>query len=182
MAQQTIVDGRAPPTDTATDSTAPPVGGEPTGAAHPLAVRAAVWLMLAGALATMVAFLAWIPSADGVRAQAQDTAGRFAEMAGRVAVVAFWTGIVLTGVVMIGSWLWLARASGRGRSWARTAAVTLVGVFSGFMVLSAFGVATLELGTIGAWAALIAWIAGLAAVALLFSEDATAYYAGARKN
>lgn len=179
MTQGTIVPGRAPPTDTETASTTPPAPQEPTGLTPPSSVRLAVWSMVAGALATLVAFLAWIPSTGGVRTLARDGAGEYAEVAGRVAIIGFWTAIAVTGVILVATWLWMARANSRGHVWARTAATVLVTVFSGFMILSAFGVADLALGSLGAWAAIVAWIAGLASVALLYRWDAVVFYARA---
>src|ERR1043165_9033576 len=158
MTQETLVKGRAPPADLKA----------PAGSAQPFSIRAAVWLMLTGSLATMVAVLYRSPSADTVRDQARDAAGGFGEIAGRIAVAGFWAAVVLTGVAAVGAWLWMARANGLGRPWARTASAVLASVLSVFMILSAFGATSLELWTGGAWAALIAWLAGLTAVVLLY--------------
>ena len=86
--------------------------------------------------------------------------------------VGFW---LLSAPIGAGLWLLLAWANGRGYSWARPA---FVAFFCALTVLPLFGLGRDALPY--TWpdviAATVLWLVGLAAVALIFSGTASAYY------
>ena len=127
-------------------------------------VRAAVRLMYAGAAAATLSLMIAIISLAyiGRSAATLRVAGRSQPLA-----VAITVGI-LGGVVMIALWLWMARANGQGRNWARIMSTVL------------FGLATLHLfgnrGVVQASFAMLAWLVGLAAVWLLWRPTSNAFF------
>ena len=126
-------------------------------------VRAAVRLMYAGAAVTALSLiiaiisLAFIPSGFG----SLSLLGRTQPLPVDITV-----GIV-GGLLMTALWLWMARANGEGRHWARILSTVL------------FGLSTLHLfgqnGVAPVVFALVTWVVGLGAVWLLWRPTSNAY-------
>jgi hypothetical protein len=80
--------------------------------------------------------------------------------------------IVVLGLVPIALWLWMARAVGQGRNWARILSTVL------------FTLATLQLiesrGVAQLFCAALTWLSGLAAVWLLWRPASSAFFRSAR--
>jgi hypothetical protein len=76
------------------------------------------------------------------------------------------------GLVLIGLWLWLARAVGQGRNWARILSTVL------------FALATLQLAglhsAVAVFWAMLTWLTGLAAVWLLWRPASSVFFKSAR--
>jgi hypothetical protein len=76
------------------------------------------------------------------------------------------------GLAVIALWLWMARANGQGRNWARILSTVLCGL------------ATLELtgnhGVAQVFCAWLTWLTGLAAVWLLWRPASSAFFKSAR--
>ena len=76
------------------------------------------------------------------------------------------------GLAVIALWLWMARATSQGRSWARILSTAL------------FGLATLQLlgnhGVDQVFFAVLTWLTGLPAVWLLWRPAASAFFKSAR--
>ena len=83
---------------------------------------------------------------------------------------------------MIALWLWMARADGQGRNWARIlstvlfglAALQLRGDVTQLVGHAGFGVTVLYYGGIALFAA--AWLAGAAAVWMLWRPASSAFF------
>jgi hypothetical protein len=80
--------------------------------------------------------------------------------------------VIVLGLALIALWLWMARAVGQGRSWARILSTVLVGL------------ATLELtglhSAVQLFFAVLTWMTGLAAVWLLWRPASSAFFKSAR--
>jgi hypothetical protein len=76
--------------------------------------------------------------------------------------------VMAFGIAMIGGWLWMARAVGQGRNWARILCTVL------------FALATLELtanhGAAQVLWAMPTWLTGAAAVWLLWRPASGSYF------
>ena len=76
--------------------------------------------------------------------------------------------VIAVGLVLIALWLWMARAVGQGRNWARILSTVL------------FGLATLGLtgnhGVAQVFCAVLTWLTGLAAVWLLWRPASSAFF------
>jgi hypothetical protein len=144
-------------------------------------VQAAVRLMYAGAAvsaAELVAVLAVIiadirVATHGGRFLGQDPATH------KPLVITVWIVFGLAGVSL---WLWMARANGQGRNWARIlstvlfvlATLELGGAFTRPVSREAFGVTVLYDGSIVLFVA--GWLAGGAAVWLLWRPASDAFF------
>jgi hypothetical protein len=86
--------------------------------------------------------------------------------------------VILAGLSLIGLWLWMARATSQGKSWARIVSTVL------------FGLATLELlsaieaigknGVAQAFFAGLTWLSGLAAVWMLWRPASSEFFKSAK--
>jgi hypothetical protein len=78
---------------------------------------------------------------------------------------------IISGVIGTVLWLWMARANGQGRNWARI----LSTVFFGLATLTL--VATLKAPSlVGTVFGTLTWLVGLAAIVLLWRKDSTDFY------
>jgi hypothetical protein len=88
---------------------------------------------------------------------------------------------IVFGLVVIALWLWMARANGQGRNWARIVSTVLAGLAtlqlisqaSGQQPVSHAGFGVMVFGVI---VPVLALVAGLAAVWLLWRPAATAFF------
>jgi ABC-type Fe3+ transport system permease subunit len=78
---------------------------------------------------------------------------------------------VVSGVIGVALWLWMARANSQGRNWARILSTVL------------FGLATLDLfgalhrpSLLGVLFTALTWLVGLGAVILLWRKDSTEFF------
>jgi hypothetical protein len=137
----------------------------------PRPVLNAVRLMCAGAaleLAVMVTVLV--------------TLGSFRSVIVQDFTATQWHSTMLTQVVPVlasapigaGVWLWLAWANGRGYDWARPAFMALFGLLTIELLIGLGGTALYAPADLIAITVL--WLAGLAAMVLIFSKTASPYY------
>jgi hypothetical protein len=144
--------------------------GEPPRRPAPAPVRNAVKLMYAGAAVSTVTLMISLAIAIAdVKAAARGRWLGYSLTAARLShsqplIVSL---VVVFGLAVVALWLWMARANGHGRSWARILATVLAGL------------ATLELTTnhgLGQvfWA--LTCLVGLGAVWLLWRPAASAFF------
>lgn len=136
----------------------------PTVPSSARTVQAAVRLMYAGAAVTALSLIISIISLAfiGRSAATLRLLGRSQPLP-----VAVTVGIV-AGLVLIAMWLWMARASGRGRNWARILSTVLCGLAT----LHLFG----NKGVVQVAFAVLTWLIGLAAVWLLWRPASSAFF------
>jgi hypothetical protein len=150
--------------------------GQPAGPLRPAApapVRTAVKLMYAGAAVSIVPLIIALatPIADDISAYHLTVLGQHLT----AAQISQWRPLIITvvtvaGLVVPAVWLWMARANGQGRNWARIVSTLL------------FGLATLHLagnnGVVQVVLAVLAWLVGLAVVWLLWRPASSAFFNG----
>ncbi|MGH3204013.1 MAG: hypothetical protein ACRDOA_10480 [Streptosporangiaceae bacterium] len=83
-------------------------------------------------------------------------------------------GFIVGGVIAAAVWVFLARACKNGNLWARTTGTVL---FALATVDTVVGLSAPIAGAVKLWG-LITWLAGLAAVILLWRRPSTAYFKG----
>ncbi len=151
-----------------------PSSGQPAGPlrlAAPAPVRTAVKLMYAGAAVSTAPLIIALatPIAGDMNAYHLTVLGHHLT----AAQISQWRPLIITlvtvaGLVVPALWLWMARASGQGRNWARILSTVL------------FGLATLHLagsqGVAQVAFAVLTWLAGLAAVWLLWRPASSAFF------
>ena len=164
---------------------------EPLRAAAPVPVLSAVKLMYAAAaISTVAVIIAVALVGDTMAALRQANPGLTAAQVRDLNALI--TLAIVFGLVVIALWLWLARANGQGRNWARILSTALFGVATltlirqypgsqlGHFVLGGqvqpvihygFGVTALALIVPA-----LSWLTGLAAVWLLWRPAASAFF------
>ena len=164
-----------------------PPGGQPPGPLRrpaPAPVLTAVKLMYAGAAISTVNLISGLVFIIG------GTKAGHAEMNGRILTAAqasqldpvLITVAIVSGLAVIALWLWMARANGQGRNWARIlctvlfglATLQLPGAFAQPVSLAGFGATVLYYGATALFVA--AWLVGAAAVWLLWRPGSRAFF------
>ena len=157
--------------------------GQPTAPLRPSApapVLTAVKLMYAGAavsVAGLIIGLALIIVDIDVAARGQFLGHSLA--AQKPLVITVW---MVFGLVVIALWLWMARANGQGRTWARIVSTVLFGLatlqlpggFTKPVSHAGFGATVLYYG--GTVLFVAAWLVGAAAVWLLWRPASSAFF------
>jgi hypothetical protein len=164
---------------------------EPLRPAAPAPVLNAVKLMYAAAAVIAVALIISVTLIGGTEAAVRQanpnlTAAQIRDLNALITLA------MVSSLVVIALWLWMARANGRGRNWARILATVLFGLATlelirqypgsqlGHLVLGGqaqpvihygFGVTVLALIVPA-----LTWLAGLAAVWLLWRPSASAFF------
>ena len=162
-----------------------PSSGQPAGPLRPLApapVLTAVKLMYAGAAVGAVELIIILAMIIGdvegaVRGQFLGHSLTAPQLKPLIITV-----VVVFGLVPIVLWLWMARANGQGRNWARIlstvlfglAALQLRGDFTQPVSHAGFGVTVLYYGVTAL--AVAGWLAGAAAVWLLWRPASSAFF------
>jgi hypothetical protein len=152
-----------------------PSSGQPAGPLlrppAPAPVRTAVKLMYAGAAVSTVPLIIASVAVLGYNIKAYHlevlnhrlTPAQLIQWRPLIVTV-----VIVSGLVVAALWLWMARANGQGRNWARILSTVL------------FGLATLHLfgnhGVVEAVFAVLTWLVGLAAVWLLWRPASGAFF------
>ena len=162
-----------------------PSSGQPAGPLRPRTpapVLTAVKLMYAGAAVSAVELIIGLALIIvDIKAAAR---GRFlghslAAPQMRPLIITVW---IVFGLVVMALWLWMARADGQGRNWARILSTVLFGLatlqlrgdFTQPVSHAGFGVTVLYYG--GTVLSVAAWLAGAAAVWLLWRPASSAFF------
>jgi len=162
-----------------------PSTGQPAGPPRrsaPAPVRTAVKLMYAGAAVTaawLITGLALITTDIQAAARGQFLGHSLTSPQARPFVITMWIALCLAVIAL---WLWMARADGRGRNWARIlstalfglATLQLRGAFTQPVSHAGFGATVLYYGNIMLFVA--AWLAGAAAVWLLWRPASSTFF------
>jgi hypothetical protein len=142
-------------------------------------VRAAVRFMCAGAgvtTANLIALLAFIGyiKADHAVLGHRLTAAQVSQVNTLVITLA-----IVSNLVPIALWLWMARANGQGRNWARSLSTALFGLAT-LDLTGAFKTPVIRLEVVqpvfGPTVPVLTWLVGLAAVWLLWRPASSAYF------
>jgi hypothetical protein len=139
----------------------------------PSSVLNAVKLMYAGAAITTVAIIVSLLTIDSTRRavrKANDHSTLSAHQITQLANFVIVAGIV-SSVIAIGLWLWMAWKTGQGRGWARILSSVLFGLCTlDQLSLLKSGVA------IGTIFEVVTWLVGLGAIILLWLSSSSEYF------
>jgi hypothetical protein len=162
-----------------------PSSGQPAGPLRPPApapVRTAVKLMYAGAAvsaALLITGLALIITDINAAARGQFLGHSLTSPQARPFIITAW---IVFGLVGVSLWLWMARANGQGRNWARILSTVLFGLAT-LQLLHVLPAATPPLGHAGSGATVLfyalwvaGWLAGAAAVWLLWRPASSVFF------
>ena len=79
---------------------------------------------------------------------------------------------IVSGVVGIALWLWMARANGQGKNWARILSTVLFGLTT----LDLIGVFSQPKTILGLIFPVLTWLVGLGAVWMLWRKESSAFF------
>ena len=158
-----------------------PTGGNESlpqqGPPEPPSIRTAVRLMYAGAALSALGFIVGLVTLgslkqDIIKASTKPLTASELHAAEAFGLVT----IIVLGLVGIGLWLWMARANGAGKSWARVVAAVLfgltpLGLLSAVARPNAVGTKIFDV---------LGWVVGLGATIFLWRRDSTQYFAQSR--
>jgi hypothetical protein len=152
-----------------------PSSDKPVELEHPPAppsVMNAVKLMYAGAAISTVSLIVTLADVGGVksaikRAKPTWTAAQVNSYDRFIISLA-----VVSGLIGIGLWLWMARANLRGKNWARIVSSVLFALAT----LDLIGVFTEPKTALGLVFPLLTWLVGLGAIVLLWRKDNNDFY------
>ena len=160
-----------------------PSSGQPAGPLRPAApalVLTAVKLMYAGAAVSAAGLIIGLALIIvDITAAARGPFLGHSLTAQKPLIITVW---IVIGLVVIALWLWMARVNGQGRNWARIvstvlfglAALQLRGDFTQPVSHARFGATVLYYGV--AVLSVAAWLAGAAAVWLLWRPASSAFF------
>jgi hypothetical protein len=145
---------------------------EPERPPAPASIVTAVKLMYGGAAVSTVSLIVSLVTIGGTK-----TAIRKAKPSLTVAQVnqlnTFIISLaIVSGLVGIILWLWMARMNGQGKNWARILSTVLFGLAT----LDLFGVLSQPKTAIGLVFPVLTWLIGVGAVVLLWRKESTAFF------
>lgn len=148
--------------------------------AAPPSIQNAVKLMYVGAALSAVSLIVGLLTIGSLKSAIQ-TASRKASKplttpelhtAEAVGVAS----IIVLGLLGIGLWLWMARANGSGKSWARVVASVLFGLNT----LGLLSVIVRPNSALTKIFDLLVWLVGLGAIVFLYRRESSEYFAQSR--
>ena len=145
---------------------------EPERLPAPPPVMNAVKLMYVGAAVSTVSLIISLADIGGVKtaikkAKPSWTAAQINQYDRFIISVA-----IVSGVIGIALWLWMARANNQGKNWARILSTVLFCLAT----LDLFGVFSAPKTAIGLVFPVLTWLVGLGAVFLLWRPESTAFF------
>ncbi len=79
---------------------------------------------------------------------------------------------IVSGVIGVALWLWMARANSQGRNWARITSSVLFGLAT----LDLWGVLSQPKTVLGLVFPVLTWLVGLGAIILLWRKESTEFF------
>ena len=136
-------------------------------------VRNAFYLMLDGAVVSLISLVVGLGSKSALRTSVQNASPNLTPDQVTTAVNFGYALVIVIGLIGAGLWIWMAFANKAGRNWARITGT----VFFGLDTLSLIGDLSRHTTT-GAGLAIgaVTWLIGLAAVILIWNKASGAYY------
>src|ERR1700733_10987208 len=144
----------------------------PQRPAAPTSVQTAVKLMYAGAALSLIELVVSLVTISSLKTAILKKFPHYTSTQVHSAEVAIVVGVVIEAVIAIGLWLWMARANGAGRNYARITGTVLFGVYTLFLLLD-LRRPSVGIGLI--FAALV-WLGGLGAVIMLWRRESSEYF------
>jgi hypothetical protein len=145
---------------------------EPDKPPAPQSVLNAVKLMYAGAAISAVSLIISLATIGGTKdairkAKPSLTATQVNQLNTFIIALA-----VVSGVIGVALWLWMARKNGEGKSWARILSTVLFGLAT----VDLFGVVSQPKTVLGLVFPVLTWLIGLGAVVFLWRRESTEFF------
>ena len=145
---------------------------EPVQQEPPSSVKTAVKLMYAGAVVNALSLIVGLATIGSLRSALHRAAPTLTSSQLHSYEVFFVTVTVLSGVIGIGLWLWMARMNQAGKSWARITGTVFFVIYTLLLLL---GVARAGAAA-STLVSILTWLIGGGTVFLLWRRDANEYF------
>ena len=145
---------------------------EPERPAAPPSVLNAVKLMYVGAAVSTVSLVISLVDISGTKAAIRKARPSLTVAQVNQLNTFIITLAIVSGVIGVALWLWMARANGQGRNWARILSTVLFGLAT----LDMFGVFSQPKTLLGLVFPVLTWLVGAGAVFLLWRPESTAFF------
>jgi hypothetical protein len=142
----------------------------------PPQVENAIKVMYAGAVATLIGVVIEILTVNSTRTALERRSRHLTTSQLNANEHVLIIGFVVTGLIAVAAWIAIARACRNGSNGARITGTVLFGLATVDTLISAVAP---EAAAVKAWWPVI-WLAGLAAVILLWQRASTAFFKGSR--
>ena len=139
---------------------------------EPVSVQRAVKLMYVGAAVSTVSLIISLISIGGTKAAIRKqrpslTVAQVNQLDTFIIALA-----LISGLLGVALWLWMARANGQGRNWARIVSSALFFLAT----LDLYGVLSQPKTLLGLVFPVLTWLVGLGAIILLWRKESTAFF------
>jgi hypothetical protein len=138
----------------------------------PNSVQTAVKLMYAGAALSLIELIVGVATIGAVRRAIVKAYPHYTSSQIHKLEVADVLIAIVVGVIAIGLWLWMARASAAGHNYARITGTVFFGLNTLFLLV---GLARPHVG-LGLVFNILVWLVGLGAVIMLWRAESGAYF------
>lgn len=138
----------------------------------PPSILKAVKLMYAGAAVSTVSLIISLVSIGGTKATIHKQRPSLSPTDVNHLELFIITLAVVSGILGIGLWLWMAQKTGQGRNWARI----LSSVLFILATVDLYGVLSQPKTVVGLVFPVLTWLIGLGAIILLYRKESTAYF------
>jgi hypothetical protein len=162
--------------------------GVPPKPPVPQPVQRAHYCILAGGALTLLGIVATFTQTNAIRSALETTDTTVAQSTINSLVTATIVFACLLGLIEVGLWVWMAFATKAGKNWARVLSTVFFGLSAAgtvfgtlfYFASSASGSSSTTFAssdtTIGQVASWLEFLAGLAAIILLWSKQSSAYF------
>jgi hypothetical protein len=138
----------------------------------PRSVLNAVRLMYVGAGLSAIVVIVILATLGGLKAAIVAKYPHYSATKVHQTEVGIIASYVVTGLIAVGLWLWMAWANRRGRNWARFVsavffAINTLNLITSFRVAHAIGALIVGVAV---------WLVGAGAIVLIFNRESTPYY------
>jgi hypothetical protein len=142
----------------------------------PPQVRNAVKAMYVGAAVTIVGVIIEILTVGATKTAIEKRSPHLTGSQVNATQHVLIIGFIVSGLIAVAAWIFIARACQRGHAWARITGTVLFGVCT----LDALGSAVGPVAVAVKFWWLVIWLAGLTAVIFLWQRPSTAFFKGIR--
>lgn len=143
----------------------------------PQSILNAVKLMYAGAVLSALSAIAGLLTTGRIRSTIEKAQPHLShadlESAFRSALIS----IVVSGIIGILLWLWMAQMNKQGKSWARVVGT----VFFGLATIGLISDFAQHIDVFSLIMTALVWLAGLGAVVFLWQKESSAFFAASRR-
>lgn len=144
----------------------------------PSSVKNAIRAMYAGAAATIVGVIIEILTVGATKTAIEKRSPHLTASQVSSTQHVLIIGFVISGLIAVAAWIFIARACQNGNNWARITGTVLFAVATVDTIVSATAPVA---SPVKAWWPVI-WLAGLAAVIFLWQRASTAFFKGNRSS